>query len=160
MNIVPIDICFILILVIFIISACVKGFVKELFGKISVIASLALGVVFTPKLEVYVNKSIANTAVAKAISFLLIFVVVFLIVRILQHFVEKLFAGDIMKSLDRSLAIVLGLVEGLVVCTAVLFVLLNQNFFDASGLIEGSLFYSLLHGFIDNSQAYIGRISS
>ena len=56
MVVAPIDICFLLIILIFAISGVVKGIVKEFFSKAAVIGGLALAIVFTPKLDFYVIK--------------------------------------------------------------------------------------------------------
>ena len=91
MTIAPVDICFLIIVLIFAIAALVKGFVKELFSKVSVIGGLAAAIFFAPKLDVYVSQTITNSAVSIALSFFLIFIVVFLALSILQHFIAKIF---------------------------------------------------------------------
>ena len=95
MVVAPIDICFLLIILIFAISGVVKGIVKEFFSKAAVIGGLALAIIFTPKLDFYVVKTIHNEIISKIVSFLLIFVIVFLIVCIIQQLVAKAFSGEI-----------------------------------------------------------------
>ena len=144
MTIAPVDICFLIIVLIFAIAALVKGFVKELFSKVSVIGGLAASIFFAPKLDVYVSQTITNSAVSIALSFFLIFIVVFLTLSILQHFIAKIFEGEIMKGLDKTLGFILGVAEGLVVVIFVIAVLNMQSFYDCSEIFQDSVFYKLL----------------
>ena len=64
MIITPVDICFLVIVIVFAVAALMKGFVEELFSKISVIGGLAVAIFFAPKLDVYVNQTISNSALS------------------------------------------------------------------------------------------------
>lgn len=160
MSIAPIDICFLLIILIFAISGVVKGIVKEFFSKASIIGGLAMGIIFTPKLNVYVLNTIHNEVISRIVSFLLIFVIVFLIVCIIQQLIVKAFTGEIMKGLDRSLGFLLGIIEGLVVIAFVIVVLSVQPWYNATPLLEGSLFYKLLAGLVRVPTEYFRGISA
>ena len=59
---VPLDICFLIIILIFALSALAKGLIKELFSKVSFIGGLVLAIIFTPRLDIYVSDSIKNPA--------------------------------------------------------------------------------------------------
>lgn len=145
LKIVPIDIVFFILILVLGIMALMKGFVKELFSKVSVFGGLAAGVFFAPKLEPYVRDSFAVVSkISMVVSFFLIFIVVFLVICIIQHFVEKAFEGEIMKGLDRSLGFFIGVLEGIVLVTFILALVKYQTFYDCSSFLENSLFDHLL----------------
>lgn len=145
LQIVPIDICFFVLILVLGIMALMKGFVKELFSKISVFGGLAAGIFFAPKLEPYVRDSFAVVAkISMVVSFFLIFIVVFLVICIIQHFVEKAFEGEIMKGLDRSLGFFIGVLEGFILVTFIIALLKYQTFYKCDTLLENSLFNKLL----------------
>ncbi len=159
MTITPVDICFIVIILVFAIMALKKGFIKELFSKASVIVGLAVAIFLAPKLDSYVSQTISNSVLSISLSFFLIFIVVFLALSIIQHFVSKVFEGEIMKGLDRTLGFILGVVEGLVVVIFVISVLKVQNFYDFSEILNGSIFYKLLGGMISVPSEYFKGFS-
>ena len=152
---VPIDICFIIIILIFALTALAKGLVKELFSKVSFIGGLALAIVFTPTLDKYVAQTIKNPAASKTVSFIIIFTAVFLIISIIQQLVAKIFSGEIMKGLDRTLGFLLGLAEGLIVVAFVMIILIVQPWYDTSGIFADSLFYKYLSGIIKMPADYL-----
>lgn len=144
MTIAPIDICFLVVVLVFAVAALMKGFVKELFSKVSVIGGLAVAIFFAPKLDVYIGQTISNSVLSLSLSFFLIFIVVFLTLSIIQHFVSKVFEGEIMKGLDKTLGFLLGIAEGLVVVIFVIAVLKVQQFYDFSDIFKDSLFFRFL----------------
>ncbi|MGP1458562.1 MAG: CvpA family protein [Treponema sp.] len=156
---VPIDICFIIIILIFALSALSKGLVKELFSKVSFIGALAFAIAFTLRLDIYVSESIKNPALSKTISFVIIFTAVFLVISIIQQLIAKIFSGEIMKGLDRTLGFLLGIIEGLIVVAFVIVVLTAQPWFDALELFDGSLFYKYLGGMIQIPADYLRRFA-
>ncbi len=160
MTFAPIDIGFFIIILVFAISALIKGFLNELFSKISVIAGLAFAIIFTPKLDVFVHNSIKNETLSKVVSFFLIFIVVFLVVCIIQQIVKKIFSGEIMAGLDKTLGFLLGVIEGLIVTVFVIAVLKVQPWFNISSIFEGSFFYKMLGAFVKIPENYISSVVS
>lgn len=148
MTYAAIDIVFIIIIVVFMISAAVKGLIKEFFGKAAFIGGIIFAVIFTPKLELYVQSGIKNTTIAKVISFLLIFVIVFLIVKIIQEIISRIFSGEILRGLDRSLGLVFGIIEGIAVVAFILVLMEAQPWFNVDSLLKGSFFESVLNSII------------
>ena len=58
---------------------------------------------FYKKLVHHMTQLVHNETVSAILCFVLIFVIVFLIVKIIQTILSKVFDGEIMKGLDRSL---------------------------------------------------------
>lgn len=151
MTYTAIDAVFLIVILLFAITAMAKGLINEVFGKASVIISIAAAVVFTPVLEKYVLDTIKKEAVAKVLSFLIIFVMVFLVIRIAQTILKKIFSMSILKSLDRALGLCLGIAEGVAVVSFAIFVLKAQPWFEAEGLLHGSIFVRILGGIVSES---------
>lgn len=159
MTFVPVDICFLIVILIFAVLAMMKGLVKEIFGKVSVFGGLACAIVFSPRLTPFVAGAVHNTILAAVISFLLIFVVVFLGICIIQQIVEKIFSGEIMRGLDRILGFLLGAFEGTVIVVLIMVVMSVQPWFDLSSIISESLFFSVFSGLIHFSSEYVKGMS-
>ena len=123
----PVDICFLILMLVFAVLALLKGFIKEIFGKVSVIGGLACSIVFSPRLTPYVENALHNKIVSVVLSFLLVFVAVFLVICIVQRVFEKIFSGEIMRGLDRVLGFLLGAAEGLVVVLFLMVVVTIQH---------------------------------
>lgn len=159
MNFASIDICFILIILFFSILCAVRGLVKELFGKASIVFALLGGIFWTPYLEYYMLKFIQNVLVAKILSFLLIFIIIFLLVCIVKHFVEKIFSGEILRGLDRTLGFVFGFLEGLLIVIAVIIAMSWQKFYDTTDVFKDSFFYEKLSFVTDDPISHIKEIT-
>ncbi len=139
---ITIDLVFCAVVLFFFFSGIVRGIIKELFGKVSVIAGLVVAIIFTPLLESYLDNIVKSVLISKILSFLLIFMIVFLIVKIIQHLLQKCFSGQILKGLDRTLGAFFGLFEGLVVCYFILLLLQIMPFWkNIKEFFEPSLFY-------------------
>ena len=138
------DVIFLVIILIFAVIATAKGFINAIFGKLCWILGIIFAFLFYKKLTGYMKELVHNETVSSILCFVLIFVVVFLIVKIIQTLLSKLFDGEIMKGLDRSLGFFFGLLEGFVVVFVFVFILMNQPWFDCSKIFEGSFFVKLI----------------
>lgn len=154
------DIIILLIILIFAIIGAAKGFIKAIFGKLCWILGILGAIFFYRKLSEHMISLVHNQTVSYIICFIIIFVVIFLIVKIIQIIVEKIFGGEIMQGLDRALGFFFGLLEGFVVVFAGLFVLTIQPWFDISGFLNGSLFYTILLPLIIKSQDSIPAVTA
>ena len=74
---------------------------------------------------------------------------------IIKQLVAKIFSGEIMKGLDRTLGFLLGLAEGLIVVAFVMIILIVQPWYDTSGIFADSLFYKYLSGIIKMPADYL-----
>ena len=151
MTYAPVDIIFLLIVLLFAISAFARGLVKEFFGKAALVCGIIFALLFSSHLFPYVQSGIKNELLSKLIAFLLIFVIVFLLVKIIQEIVAKFFSGDILKSLDRSLGLVFGIIEGLALVALILVILTTQPWFSTEGILGESAFYRFLLPIVDSS---------
>lgn len=153
------DICFAVVILIFAISGLIKGFIGELFGKLSFILGIFFAVVFNGKVESFFIEKFDNPYLPKIIAFLIIFIVVFVVLKILQVILQKLFSGKVLGGLDKSLGLFLGLLEGIVIVAFALYIMTVQPWFDLTEYIEQSFFNSMLSGIIQSSVSTIESAS-
>ena len=150
-----IDIFFLIIILAFAFIATIHGFIKEVFGKIAVIAGVFAGFCFCGLLAPSIGKIIHIPAVAIVLAFILIFITAFLIVKIIQILLERAISGEIMKSLDRVLGFAFGALEGILIVSCILIVLCAQIWFDFSSLTDTSSIYRILHPILEYPITYI-----
>ena len=144
------------IILIFGISGIIKGFIDNVFGKIAFIAGIILGYLFYKDIATGLLKDIKVPYAANIIAFLLIFVVTFLIIKIVQMIVSKLFQWSILKSLDRTLGFIFGMVEGAAVVCLIIFLLDAQPFFNSRVILDGSFFYNITTSLFNSTKEEIG----
>lgn len=156
MTFTVIDWIFSSIILVFAISGIIKGFIDNVFGKIAFIAGILLGFLFYKDVAAGLLKDIKVPYAANIIAFLLIFVVTFLVIKIVQMIVAKVFEWSILKSLDRTLGFIFGIVEGGAVVCLVIFLLTAQPFFSTQALFDGSFYYNLVNGLFQSTKEEIG----
>ena len=150
MSFVTIDWIFSIIILIFAISGIIKGFIDNVFGKIAFVAGIILAYLFYKDIATSLLKDVKIPFAANVIAFLLIFVVTFLVIKIIQMIVAKVFEWSILKSLDRTLGFVFGIVEGVAVVCLVVFLLSSQPFFNTQSLFEGSFYYNIIQSIFNS----------
>ena len=156
MNFEIIDWIFSIIILIFAISGVIKGFIDNVFGKIAFIAGIVLAWLFYKDIAAGLLKDIKVPYAANVIAFLLIFVVTFLVIKLIQIIVSKVFEWSILKSLDRTLGFIFGIVEGGAVVCLIIFVLTAQPFINVHSFLDNSLYYNLVTSLFNSSKEEIG----
>lgn len=156
MNFAVIDWVFSGIIIIFAIGGVIKGFIDNVFGKIAFIAGIVLAYFFYDDIAEKLLKDVKVEFAAKIISFLLIFVVTFIVIKIVQMIVAKVFEWSILKSLDRTLGFIFGMVEGGAVVCLIIFLLTAQPFFNAMNILDGSFYYNIVSSLFHSTREEIG----
>ena len=157
MNFGVIDWVFSGIIILFAIGGVIKGFIDTVFGKIAFVAGIILACLFYKQIASGLLKDIKVEFAAKIISFLLIFVVVFLVIKIIQMIVAKVFEWSVLKSLDRTLGFIFGLVEGGAVVCLIIFLLTAQPFFNSMTILDGSFYYNIVNSLFHSTKEEIGN---
>lgn len=155
MTFVVIDYVFVLLLIMFTILGVMRGFIDNIFGKLSWIGGI-IGAFFlykTVSQNIFAN--IENKLLANILSFVILFIILFLIVKMVQIIVAKVFEISVLSSLDRALGFLFGIVEGIAVVFLIMFVLENQPFFQIGDISNGSFFFELLNKFLTSMEAGI-----
>lgn len=152
MNSFPmLDAIFAIIILVFAVIATFKGFVNEVFGKVSFFLSLFVAFSFAGFLEPSMSMFIPYQILSVILSFVVIFAVTYLGLRIIQHFVHKLFENDILGGLDRALGFLLGLFEGVVIVCFLLVIFVTQPWFpEFSEIVQNGFFYKIFYVLISS----------
>lgn len=145
------DCVFLLIILAFAVTACMHGFLQELFGKIAVIAGTVVSFLFCGKLAPSIEKIVVNPAASIVLAFLILFIAVFLFVKIIQKLTESFMEGEILGSLDRVLGFLFGALEGLAIVCAILILVKAQPWFNPDKLTEDSFFWGFLENYLNSS---------
>lgn len=139
------DIFLLLISLVIMILDTLKGFVSSFFNKAAFVLSILFAFLFLPFGALFYSKFIAINFLASLLSFLSIFALVFVIVKIFQSLTKTLFfSNSVMKSLDRSLGFIFGIIEAFAIIVFILFVLHTQKIFPLDQVLGNSLFYAIL----------------
>lgn len=138
------DIFLLIISLVLILLDVLKGFVSSFFNKASFVLALFFAFLFFPSGAKFYGQFISISFLASLLSFISIFAIVFVIVKIFQNLTKSIFfSNSVMKSLDRSLGFLFGIVEAFVFIFFVIFILDSQNFIPVDNLLGNSVIYSL-----------------
>jgi membrane protein required for colicin V production len=140
------DIFLILVIIVSALISAFTGIVKILFSAAAFALGILAAIVFNSKVSAHF--SVLAPLGSKIAAFIIIFIIVFLAIKILQSIVAGLFAGEILKGLDRALGFLFGVVQGLFFAAVILFVLKTQTFIDVSSLLAASYFYHIFETLI------------
>ncbi len=152
MSFTVLDYIFGIIILIFALSALIKGFVNELFGKAAFVLGILGAVLFYSDISVLFENKIASSVLRNIIAFILLFIVIFLILKLIGMLISKLFEVSILKSLDRILGFFFGVIEGSAIVGFVIFILTIQPFFDASVILNDSCIFGIFNKIISSPE--------
>ena len=114
------DLLIVIVLVVFVVSAFVKGFFVEVFSLAGVIVGLFIAAANYGGFSLWVLRVVHNREAANLIAFLLIALLVMVVAGLAGRLLRGLFRGVGLGIVDRLLGAAVGLVEGCVVVTLVL----------------------------------------
>ena len=137
------DIVLVAAIVLLTLRGAAVGFVNEFFSKLAVIAGCVAAVLFFRKGAPIAEQITGSEQVSGIIAFLAIFIVVYFIIKIVQRIASGITLSLSIKALDRALGLFLGFGEGLLAVAVVVVFLVQQPFFDAASILEGSFFAEL-----------------
>ena len=142
-NLVPIDIIFIVVIIFFTIRCIIKGFVTEFLSIAAVIGGITSGVllsgVFSRYIDIYIGKSGWNYLIAFLVLFILSYLIIKMIEKMLYRFVERVE----LEQLDRAMGLFLGLCEGTAAVFILILIIKLQPVFPYENLAENSFAFSI-----------------
>jgi membrane protein required for colicin V production len=142
------DLLILVVLVVSVVSAFIKGFFVEVFSLAGVILGLFLAAANYGGLAPWVSHVVENHEVANLIAFLLIALLVMLLAGLAGRLFRGLLRGVGLGIVDRLLGAAFGLVKGCVLVTLVLMGMVaflpQQKWLDSSRLAP--VFLSAVHG--------------
>src|ERR1700682_5617534 len=112
-----------LVVVLSILAAAIKGFVRELFSLASVVAALAIAAVGYTKAAGWFDDLTRSHEVALAVGFLTLFVCTLIVGSLVSLLARKLVKTAGLQSFDRILGAIFGIIRGIAVDCVLLLVL-------------------------------------
>lgn len=142
-NIVPIDIIFIVVIIFFTIRCIIKGFVTEFLSMAAVIGGIGAGIFFSGTLSMYIDQYLGKSGWNYLISFLLLFIIVYLIIKSIEKMLSRFVERVELEQLDRALGLFLGLFEGAVVVLIIVLLIKLQPLFPYEKFAQDSIAFTL-----------------
>lgn len=112
-----------LVVVLSILAAAIKGFIRELISLASVVAALAIAAVGYIKTAVWFEDLTRSHEVALAVGFLSLFVCTLIVGGLVSVLARKLIKTAGLQSFDRILGAIFGIIRGIAVDCVLLLVL-------------------------------------
>ncbi len=142
MNI--IDLIIIIAVLIFCIKGYLKGFINELFSLLIIILGLTVSFLFYKSLSSVVYTFIENKDLAFIVSFLSIFILVTILLIIIRNTLTNLIDSLNFTGVDYILGLFIGLIKGIILCSALLIFLKNNPVLKIDVAIKRSYIYPFL----------------
>ncbi|MFW6181374.1 MAG: CvpA family protein [Spirochaetota bacterium] len=135
------DILIIIVVVVFCIRGFLKGFVHELFTLGILVLGLAGGLLFFRPLGAALQTTLRNQDLSLILAFFIIFIAVALFLVIVRNALIGLVDRANLADIDYLLGILVGLLEGLLVCGVLLLFLERHPVLGIERIIASSLLY-------------------
>ena len=145
-----IDLIFLILIVLMLIHGYVKGFVEEFFSWAIPVLAIWVAVLLYPAGAALIRQKIMEKVrfVPEVLAFIIIFLIVMLFLKMLEKVLTDVITGAKLGGANKVLGLIFGLIEGITLTVLILFVLAIQPLFDASKIIDGSIFADILLPFI------------
>lgn len=122
MNI--LDIVFLLVVFLSILFGVIKGFIREIFSLVFLVLAVIISFLFYYEAGTFLMKYIDSRDVANFAGFIGIFTIILIIGAVVTYFVKKVLTIGPLKSVDRILGGVFGLIRGILISGVIVFALL------------------------------------
>ena len=124
-NIPVIDMIFLILIVLMVIRAYLKGFIEEFFSWAALVLAIWVAVLLHPAGAAFIRTKIMEDVqyIPEILAFIAIFAIVMLLIKMLEHVLKDVIMGAKLGGANKVLGALFGLVEGLTLTTLILFVL-------------------------------------
>lgn len=144
MQLAVVDFVFASIVLIMVVRCALRGFVEEFLSVASLVVGVLFAVLFFRPGAAFAVKTLGIKILPEVAAFAALFLIAFIAVKILEKILADVVRQVDVLGLDKGLGIVLGLVEGLLFVSVVLFLLSVQPLFDTAALLKNSVFAKYL----------------
>ncbi len=118
------DTVFLIVILLSILFGVLRGFIRELFSMVFLIIAVVLSFLFYRDAGNLFMKYIDDRDISNFAGFLSIFVVVLIIGSLVTYFIKKILIHGPLKSVDRILGGVFGLLRGILISGIIVFALI------------------------------------
>ena len=119
------DIIILMILFLSVMLGIIKGFIRELFSLAFFIIASVLSFLFYREVGSLFMKHVKSKDVSNFIGFITIFVVVLIVGSFVTYFLKKILTIGPLKSVDKILGGVFGLIRGILISAIIVFALIS-----------------------------------
>lgn len=136
-----IDIIFIVIIVILTIRCALRGFIEDALSIASVVLGIFAALFLYKNGAAFIRTKILSEVqiIPEILAFTGLFCIVFGVIKIIQTWLKDITRMTNLSGIDRFLGIIFGLLEGITVVSAAVFILSIQPIFDAQPLLDQSI---------------------
>jgi membrane protein required for colicin V production len=141
-----IDIVFIVLIFIMVVRCALRGFITEVMSMAAVVLGLLAAFFFYKQGAAFIRTKILEDVevLPELIAFVSLLVIVFFAIKILERIIHDIISRIHLGGVDRTLGLVFGLLEGLLLVCLILAVIRIQPLFSPEPLLENSFFAKLL----------------
>ncbi len=115
------DLILIIIVVLSVMLGIIKGFVREVFSLIFFVIAIILSFLYYKEVGSIFAGSVKNRNIADFIGFIIIFIVILITGSIVTYLLKRIFNIGPLKSVDRILGGVFGLIRGILIGAIIVF---------------------------------------
>ena len=144
MNYSAFDIFSLVVLIVLGLRGLRRGFVRELLGKAAYIVGLLVALMFSGLAAEYISEIMGIGGWSNVIAFVLLYFAGFWVTRLFSISFEQTLKQLKLKPIDTFFGLALGLLEGAIVVSFIVFLLRLQHVADVSALLSDSRIASLL----------------
>ena len=155
-----IDIVVITIILLSGVFAFFKGFIREAFSILGLIAATILSFRFYKPLSVYLKSAISSTPLREFITFILLFFTLLAIVALISYIAKKIFSKAGLSFYDKLLGLLFGVVRGILIAY-ILIVIIEATQIAPKDLKKSKTYYAVKNTvgiFINNGTKIYKRI--
>lgn len=136
-----------MVLLILSVKGYMKGFIHELFSFLIIVVGLTASFIFYRPLNSIINIFIENNDLSLIISFLSIFIFAMIMFVIIRNTFSNLVNNLNFTDIDSFLGLIIGLIKGIIICSACLIFLNNHPVLNVERAIKNSFIYPFIENF-------------
>ncbi len=144
MNFTTIDIVFLILMGVMAFRGLFNGIIKELFSLGSLVFGLLAAMAFYKTLAEFFTEQFGSHVWNEGLSFFLVFIVIFIGLKLVERIVLKMMEETAAFSIDKGLGFILGLFEGIILCSLLTYFMDTQTLFNSDKMLVNSLFVPFL----------------
>lgn len=115
------DIVFLIVVFFSILLGVIKGFVRELFSLVFLVVAVTFAFLFYDEAGTFFVKYLENRELSNFAGFISIFVMILIVGAVVTYFLKKILTVGPLKSVDRILGGVFGLLRGILISGMIVF---------------------------------------
>lgn len=115
------DIVFLIVVLFSILLGVIKGFVRELFSLVFLVVAVTFAFLFYDEAGTFFVKYLENRELSNFAGFISIFVMILIVGAVVTYFLKKILTVGPLKSVDRILGGVFGLLRGILISGIIVF---------------------------------------